>query len=213
MADLDLNLLVVLDALLTEGSVTGAAERLHLSVPATSRALGRLRRTLDNEVLVRAGRVMVPTPGRRRPARRCAGSNALAACSATPAAIAGPLSPLHHSETAGETTGEVTLERLAAPRDLPPRPHRSPRSARCSPSGGLSRDVMAVVPTPTAALNRVLVCLTTSGFAARVTGVRLLPVPAELPLRPMAQAWHPRFAEDPGRRWLRARVRDAAPTG
>ncbi|WP_328645855.1 LysR substrate-binding domain-containing protein [Amycolatopsis sp. NBC_00348] len=82
---------------------------------------------------------------------------------------------------------------------------------------GLSRDVVAVVPTPTAALNMVLasdlVCLTTSGFAARVTDVRPLPVPADLPLRPMAQAWHPRFAKDPGHRWLRARVRDAAPTG
>ncbi|WP_218951899.1 LysR family transcriptional regulator [Amycolatopsis anabasis] len=62
MADVDLNLLVVLDALLTEGSVTGAAERLHLSAPATSRALGRLRRTLGDPILVRAGRTMVPTP-------------------------------------------------------------------------------------------------------------------------------------------------------
>ncbi|MYR60519.1 LysR family transcriptional regulator, partial [Streptomyces sp. SID625] len=41
---LDLNLLRVFDALLQDSSVTAAAERLHLSVPATSRALGRLRR-------------------------------------------------------------------------------------------------------------------------------------------------------------------------
>jgi DNA-binding transcriptional LysR family regulator len=62
MTDLDLNLLTVLDALLHEGSVTGAAERLHLSTPATSRALGRLRRALDDPLLVRAGRGLVPTP-------------------------------------------------------------------------------------------------------------------------------------------------------
>ena len=62
MADLDLNLLTVLDALLREGSVTGAAERLHLSAAATSRALTRLRRALDDPLFVRAGRGLVPTP-------------------------------------------------------------------------------------------------------------------------------------------------------
>ncbi|GAA3012377.1 LysR family transcriptional regulator [Kitasatospora albolonga] len=62
MAELDLNLLVALDALLEEESVTGAAERLHLSVPAMSRTLGRLRRALGDPVLVRSGRAMVPTP-------------------------------------------------------------------------------------------------------------------------------------------------------
>ncbi|MGI5349305.1 LysR family transcriptional regulator [Streptomyces sp. CA-250714] len=59
---LDLNLLVALDALLAEGSVTGAAQRLHLSAPAMSRTLTRIRRALDDPVLVRAGRHMVPTP-------------------------------------------------------------------------------------------------------------------------------------------------------
>ncbi|GLZ79022.1 LysR family transcriptional regulator [Actinorhabdospora filicis] len=59
---LDLNLLIALDALLTEGSVTGAAERLHLSPPAMSRTLGRLRKALGDPVLVRSGRAMVPTP-------------------------------------------------------------------------------------------------------------------------------------------------------
>jgi DNA-binding transcriptional LysR family regulator len=62
VTDLDLNLLKVFDALLSEGSVTGAADRLRLSVPATSRALGRLRRALGDPVLVRAGRGLVPTP-------------------------------------------------------------------------------------------------------------------------------------------------------
>jgi len=58
----DLNLLRTLDALLEEGSVTGAADRLHLSPPAMSRALGRLRRVTGDEILVRTGRTMTPTP-------------------------------------------------------------------------------------------------------------------------------------------------------
>ncbi|MEV6976373.1 LysR family transcriptional regulator [Kitasatospora sp. NPDC093806] len=62
MPDLDLNLLVALDALLEESSVTAAAERLHTSPPAMSRTLGRLRRVLGDPLLVRAGRGLVPTP-------------------------------------------------------------------------------------------------------------------------------------------------------
>ncbi len=60
--DIDLNLLRTLHALLETGSVTAAAERLHLSPPAVSRALGRLRRTLDDPLFVRSGRDLVPTP-------------------------------------------------------------------------------------------------------------------------------------------------------
>ncbi|MGW7103427.1 LysR family transcriptional regulator [Streptomyces sp. NPDC054838] len=59
---LDLNLLVALDALLEEESVTGAAARLHVSAPAMSRTLGRIRTVLRDPVLVRAGRQLVPTP-------------------------------------------------------------------------------------------------------------------------------------------------------
>jgi DNA-binding transcriptional LysR family regulator len=59
---LDLNLLTVLDALLEEGSVTGAAQRLRLSAPAVSRSLGRLRRLTGDDILVRTGRTMTPTP-------------------------------------------------------------------------------------------------------------------------------------------------------
>lgn len=58
----DLNLLVTLDALLTEGSVAGAARRLRLSPSAMSRALTRLRETMGDPLLVRAGRGLVPTP-------------------------------------------------------------------------------------------------------------------------------------------------------
>ena len=59
---LDLNLLVALDALLAEQSITRAAQRLNLSPSATSGALGRLRDYFGDELLARVGRRMVPTP-------------------------------------------------------------------------------------------------------------------------------------------------------
>jgi DNA-binding transcriptional LysR family regulator len=59
---LDLNLLVALDALLEEGSVGGAAARLHLSAPAMSRTLGRIRTVTGDRILVRTGHTMTPTP-------------------------------------------------------------------------------------------------------------------------------------------------------
>ena len=58
----DLNLLVTLDVLLEEGSVTRAGERLRLSPSAMSRALARLRRATGDPLLVRAGRGLVATP-------------------------------------------------------------------------------------------------------------------------------------------------------
>lgn len=62
MNDVDLNLLPALDALLTEGSVTGAARRLGLSASAMSRTLARLRLMTGDPLLVRAGGGLVPTP-------------------------------------------------------------------------------------------------------------------------------------------------------
>lgn len=61
MAGPDLNLLLTLDVLLSEGSVSAAARRLRLSPSAMSRALARLRSVTGDQLLVRAGRVMVPT--------------------------------------------------------------------------------------------------------------------------------------------------------
>src|SRR5690606_27984379 len=59
---LDLNLLVVLDVLLAEQNITRAGERLHLSQPATSAALSRLRNYFEDDLLVQIGRKMVRTP-------------------------------------------------------------------------------------------------------------------------------------------------------
>lgn len=62
MTDPDFNLLIALDALLTAGSVAGAARRLGLSPSAMSRTLSRLRAATGDPLLVRAGRHMVLTP-------------------------------------------------------------------------------------------------------------------------------------------------------
>lgn len=58
----DLNLLVALNVLLEEGSVTAAARRMHLSAPAMSRTLGRICEAVGDPIMVRAGRNLVPTP-------------------------------------------------------------------------------------------------------------------------------------------------------
>jgi DNA-binding transcriptional LysR family regulator len=62
MALPDFNLLITLDAVLAEGSVARAAERLRLSPSAMSRALARLRAATGDPLLVRSGRGLVPTP-------------------------------------------------------------------------------------------------------------------------------------------------------
>lgn len=61
-ATIDLNLLAALNALLEEGSVTLAAQRMHLSAPAMSRILSQIREAFDDPILVRSGRRLVTTP-------------------------------------------------------------------------------------------------------------------------------------------------------
>jgi DNA-binding transcriptional LysR family regulator len=62
LGGLDLNLLMVLDALVVEKNVTRAGERIHLSQSATSGALSRLREYFKDDLLVPVGRRMVLTP-------------------------------------------------------------------------------------------------------------------------------------------------------
>lgn len=59
--NIDLNLLVCLDALLSEGSVTRAAERLDMSQPGMSHALSRLRALTGDALFVRSGNEFIPT--------------------------------------------------------------------------------------------------------------------------------------------------------
>lgn len=66
LATIGLNLLVLLDALVEEVSVTRAAERVGLSQPAMSHALRRIRRLLGDEVLVRQGSRSALTPRAER---------------------------------------------------------------------------------------------------------------------------------------------------
>jgi DNA-binding transcriptional LysR family regulator len=58
----DLNLLLVFDALMQERSLTRAGRRLGFSQPATSHALARLRLILGDELFVRSSKGMLPTP-------------------------------------------------------------------------------------------------------------------------------------------------------
>jgi DNA-binding transcriptional LysR family regulator len=62
LSRLDLNLLVVLDTVLAERSVVRAARRLHVTPSAVSNALARLRAALDDPLVARSGRGIVPTP-------------------------------------------------------------------------------------------------------------------------------------------------------
>lgn len=61
MKSLDLNLLAALDVLLGADSVSQAAQRMHLSAPAMSHTLARIREALGDPILVRAGRKLIPT--------------------------------------------------------------------------------------------------------------------------------------------------------
>lgn len=62
LRSIDLNLLPILDALITERSVTKAGLKIFLTQSATSTALRRLRETFSDPILVRQGQAMVPSP-------------------------------------------------------------------------------------------------------------------------------------------------------
>jgi DNA-binding transcriptional LysR family regulator len=59
---IDLNLFTVFEAIYTEGSVTRASQKLNLTQPAISHALGRLREMFDDPLFIRQGHTMVSTP-------------------------------------------------------------------------------------------------------------------------------------------------------
>jgi DNA-binding transcriptional LysR family regulator len=63
---LDLNLFRVLEAIHTQGGISGAARSLHVSQPAVSHALRRLRDAFDDHLFVRQGNRMQPTELTRR---------------------------------------------------------------------------------------------------------------------------------------------------
>jgi DNA-binding transcriptional LysR family regulator len=66
LAAVDLNLLKAFDALMTEGRVTLAAEKIGLTQPALSNALNRLRHLFDDRLFVRTPEGMKPTARARQ---------------------------------------------------------------------------------------------------------------------------------------------------
>jgi DNA-binding transcriptional LysR family regulator len=62
LRSVDLNLLIIFDAIVTEQNLSRAAEKIGMTQPAVSAALGRLRITLNDELFVRTGRGVRPTP-------------------------------------------------------------------------------------------------------------------------------------------------------
>ena len=62
ISKVDLNLFVVFDAIYTERSLTRASQKMNLTQPAISHALGRLRHLLDDPLFERQGHEMAPTP-------------------------------------------------------------------------------------------------------------------------------------------------------
>jgi len=62
LSNVDVNLFVVLHAVLEEGSATRAAKRLHVTQSAVSNALARLRELVGDPLVVRSGQGLVPTP-------------------------------------------------------------------------------------------------------------------------------------------------------
>jgi len=115
LADVDLNLLLVFDALMRERSVTLGARRVGVGQPAMSAALGRLRRLFGDELFVRAAGALQPTPKALRIAPRVA--EALERVRAALAEEA-PFEPATAAETftlAGtDYTSHVLLPALAA---------------------------------------------------------------------------------------------------
>jgi DNA-binding transcriptional LysR family regulator len=116
MPDADLNLLTALDALLSEGSVAGAARRLGLSASAMSRTLARLRAATGDPLLVRAGQGMVPTPHAIELRERVHGLAQQAQAVLQPAVASLDLAALNRSFTlrANEGFVEIFAARLVA---------------------------------------------------------------------------------------------------
>lgn len=132
----DLNLLVALDALLTEGHVTRAANRIGLSQPAMSNALGRLRQVFRDDLLVRTAAGMQPTAhaeALREPLRLVLRQ------------IEGVLESSGSFQPARATTTlALRLSDLLAYQILPPLLDEIGRTAP-----GITLDILHLAPTPT----------------------------------------------------------------
>ncbi|WP_109511640.1 LysR family transcriptional regulator [Pseudomonas ovata] len=107
LRDLDLNLLLVLHQLLIDQQVSVAAEHLGLSQPAMSNALKRLRTALNDELFVRTGRGMQPTPYAASLAKPVAQALALLGQALQPRIAFDPTSSLRRFTLAMTDIGEI----------------------------------------------------------------------------------------------------------
>ena len=133
LGGIDLNLLVALDALLSERSVTRAAQRVGLSQPGMSNALARLRRLFGDPLLVRRGAALVPTA--RAEALAGPVREALALIQRRdrrPARASTPHATTARSGSAARTTGSSCSSARSSAGSPPTRPGWRSRSSRAS---------------------------------------------------------------------------------
>ena len=290
--DVDLNLITALDRLIDTQSVTIAARQLHLSVPAMSHSLGRIRRTFDDPILVRSGRGMALTPRAeqlRQPAQEIVEriqalllppgpfdpaaitrSFAIRASDALVGVLGQRLAETLSSEAPQATivflteggdddvealrkngidlsitaaldpapditqlrlfddgfvsivraghplmTGSVTAERFAAASHAVTSRHGRPRGPidEGLRAIDLTRHVALITPTYYAAVfaaaaSNLVACVPErlARELAPMTGLATFTIPLELPQYTVVAAWHRRWNEDPGHRWLRTRI-------
>lgn len=160
---IDLNLFVVLDALLEEAHVSRAASRLGLSQPATSNALDRCRQLFGDPLLQRSGGAMSLTP--KAEALRAPIRNVIMSVDAALNPAPADLSLLHQTvriamaDYPGASIVAATQQRLAtsAPAiDLNIRPWRGAREALERLEDGTVDIAVSVFPTVSGAIRREL---------------------------------------------------------
>lgn len=109
MQNVDLNLLAALDVLLAKCSVTKAAQRLGVSPSAMSRTLSRLRAATGDQLLVLAGRTLVPTPYAEQLGERVHELARDATAVLQPASTSGDLATLKRTFTIRANDGFVEM--------------------------------------------------------------------------------------------------------
>src|SRR6185437_4041959 len=213
LANLDLNLLVSLDALLAERSVSRAAERLGLSQPSLSASLARLRRHFRDELLARIGNRYELTPLAAQLAEQTTG--ALAAVARVFADEWVCIVAAGHPGI-GEKLTMADLERLPMVVTYQSPTAYTPAAKQLSmlgvqPRVQLVAESFLALPFLVAAGNGV--ALIQERLARQLTPavpIRILPCPFDVASLIDALWWHPMYDRDPGHRWLRQLFAEAA---
>jgi DNA-binding transcriptional LysR family regulator len=224
---LDLNLLVALDVLLKERSVTRAAEVLNLSPSAVSNALAKLREYFEDELLVQIGRKMELTP--RAESLQDAVRDLLLRIDSTigaPAAFDPRGSDRMFRIFASDYTQMVlgpALMTLAAQQhatvrfEFAPQVSQPHRYLERGEADLLTRRVAVLtysfITLPALLVGTDRVATVHERVARRLVGVWPLEIrPTPMHFEPMEQAmqWHKFRSNDPGLTWLRGLIGEAA---